>query len=485
MPQEDRLVLKKMTFTKSLRGYSCDEVDVYLEYVTDKYNQICREYTEIRRKLTALAARESELREDDEQKMKDRLTKCQATCDAMVDEAKRQAARILADAENEAELLVRQAEEEAQSVAARAAKEGTRAQHEASRSVAAKSNLADRLVQEIDSFRSEVFAMYAEHIDTLERLGKLTDEFYRKKNDMTEGEEPIPETPAIAEVPETHPEDAYLPETVLPTSEAAQRVYAQANIGSVGEEDTAEGIDWQARTAAVLMEEQESSADTWSEPDSISDEGTWDEPETDSSEENLIHSVSADILRTDSDGEDAAESITESDDMRDTEELLRTLFGDTGWEEAAEEDVHNISETDSAIEELPEYIESPEDADSEEAPLSDENDILLADLKAVYGMSANVQEEEPETDTAEAAEIQETRTVSPRSAKPKAARHPQDIDDLFMSGDATNSIKDMSLTGEFDLIFSNDKSMRNVEEIGKQPLVTPEAPKKPKKHSKF
>ena len=34
--------LKKMTFSKSLRGYACDEVDTYFRYVADKYEQRSR-----------------------------------------------------------------------------------------------------------------------------------------------------------------------------------------------------------------------------------------------------------------------------------------------------------------------------------------------------------------------------------------------------------------------------------------------------------
>lgn len=44
--------LKKPKFTKSVRGYTVQEVDSYIEYVNERYSAVCRESAELKRKLT-------------------------------------------------------------------------------------------------------------------------------------------------------------------------------------------------------------------------------------------------------------------------------------------------------------------------------------------------------------------------------------------------------------------------------------------------
>ncbi len=57
-----------------------------------------------------------------------------------------------------------------------------------------------------------------------------------------------------------------------------------------------------------------------------------------------------------------------------------------------------------------------------------------------------------------------------------------DIDSLF----AEEKLKrDMSLTDEFNIIFADSESNKNVEEIRRQPTISPESPKNSKKHKKY
>ena len=181
--------LKKMTFSKSLRGYACDEVDTYFRYVADKYEQRSRECTELRRQMALIAAKMNEYTDGKSTtaEVEDAHKKSvQETCDNMIDEAKRQAAHILADAEAEAEVIRRHAEDNAQTIAANAAREGARVVNDAARSVAARNNAADRLVEEIDSFRKEVYSLYSRHIAELDRLAARTNEFYDRKTAVAE-----------------------------------------------------------------------------------------------------------------------------------------------------------------------------------------------------------------------------------------------------------------------------------------------------------
>lgn len=56
----------------------------------------------------------------------------------------------------------------------------------------------------------------------------------------------------------------------------------------------------------------------------------------------------------------------------------------------------------------------------------------------------------------------------------------QDLDDLLENGG--KSANDFSLTDEFDIVYSNRNSTKNMEEIVRQPLVAPEKPSNSKKH---
>ena len=128
--------LKKIAFSKSLRGYACDEVDTYLAYINDKYEQRDRECRELRRQMALIAAKMNEYTEGihkSAQAENAQKRTAQQTCDAMIDEAKRQAAHILADAEAEAEVIRRRAEDNAQTIAANAAREGAKVVNDAVR----------------------------------------------------------------------------------------------------------------------------------------------------------------------------------------------------------------------------------------------------------------------------------------------------------------------------------------------------------------
>lgn len=46
--------LKKPAFSKTVRGYSTEEVDRYIAYVNERYSAVCRESAELKRRLTRL-----------------------------------------------------------------------------------------------------------------------------------------------------------------------------------------------------------------------------------------------------------------------------------------------------------------------------------------------------------------------------------------------------------------------------------------------
>lgn len=56
--------LQNTEFSKSFKGYSCTEVDKYVEYVTEQYTELYREYAELEKKVKILNAKLEEARND-------------------------------------------------------------------------------------------------------------------------------------------------------------------------------------------------------------------------------------------------------------------------------------------------------------------------------------------------------------------------------------------------------------------------------------
>ena len=521
--------LKKITFSKSLRGYACEEVDTYLRYVADKYEQRSRECTELRRQMALIAAKMNEYTEglhrsaDEESAQKKSV---QETCDNMIDEAKRQAAHILAEAESEAEVIRRRAEDNAQTIAANAAREGARVVNDAARSVAARNNAADRLVEEIDSFREEVYAMYTRHIAELDRLAERTNAFYDRKTAVAED--------AMEEAGNAEENSAYDAgeQTGNPTPADAADAAAEADPAPDADADRIDPIriDWKNRRAKrdlvidIAEEDDAEPVIPAAVPDSDPDKtpAAYDKDEEDDALDALFRSLTGKNMLTPevgtepqqpstptspqpdktaydfaADYEDPEESYADSyaaayaqaekADRADTPDTYVEPDEDTDAYDEPDEDADTYDEPDEDADTYDEpdedpdtYAEPDEDADAYDEPdeesniydepdadpdAEDDTDWLLSTLKAQY-----------------AAKPAQDRPQSPAK---RADATPENFDALLASDTATDPVQDISLTGEFDRIYNKEQTEKYMEEVETQPLHVPEKPKNPKKHTKF
>ncbi len=501
--------LKKITFSKSLRGYACEEVDTYLRYVADKYEQRSRECTELRRQMALIAAKMNEYTEglhrsaDEESAQKKSV---QETCDNMIDEAKRQAAHILAEAESEAEVIRRRAEDNAQTIAANAAREGARVVNDAARSVAARNNAADRLVEEIDSFREEVYAMYTRHIAELDRLAERTNAFYDRKTAVAED--------AMEEAGNAEENSAYDAgeQTGNPTPADAADAAAEADPAPDADADRIDPIriDWKNRRAKrdlvidIAEEDDAEPVIPAAVPDSDPDRtpAAYDKDEEDDALDALFRSLTGKNMLTPevgtepqqpstptspqpdktaydfaADYEDPEESYADSyaaayaqaekADRADTPDTYAEPDEDTDTYDEPDEDADAYDEPD---EDADAYDEPDEESDIYDEPdadpdAEDDTDWLLSTLKAQY-----------------AAKPAQDRPQSPAK---RADATPENFDALLASDTATDPVQDISLTGEFDRIYNKEQAEKYMEEVETQPLHVPEKPKNPKKHTKF
>lgn len=478
--------LKKIAFSKSLRGYACDEVDTYLAYINDKYEQRDRECRELRRQMALIAAKMNEYTEGihkSAQAENAQKRTAQQTCDAMIDEAKRQAAHILADAEAEAEVIRRRAEDNAQTIAANAAREGAKVVNDAVRSVAARSNAADRLVEEIDSFREEVYALYTRHIAELDRLAQRTNVFYDRKTVVAESAMEGDDVPVP---PPSQPEPAASPADNAPNDPPIR-------------------IDWKNRTARpardiVIDLEEESDA-------AAEDASGMEAPDPEA--------LTAEDLPAAADGTASGSSADE-----DLDALFRSLTGkkmltpdpgaaqrsglpydfDADYEDPAPDTCTGTPDTrtgitsdDDACADADEYASSGGDAYSEEYedPAAGYEDPADDDENDGYEETDEPDETEDDTDwllnnlKAQYAPGPAERTQDTTGDPQSGSAGEQSLDALLASGEATKPARDISLTGEFERIYGAGQTEKYVEEVEKQPLVAPEKPKNPKKHTRF
>ena len=541
--------LKKITFSKSLRGYACEEVDTYLRYVADKYEQRSRECTELRRQMALIAAKMNEYTEglhrsaDEESAQKKSV---QETCDNMIDEAKRQAAHILAEAESEAEVIRRRAEDNAQTIAANAAREGARVVNDAARSVAARNNAADRLVEEIDSFREEVYAMYTRHIAELDRLAERTNAFYDRKTAVAED--------AMEEAGNAEENSAYDAgeQTGNPTPEVAADAAAEADEDADRIDPIR--IDWKNRRAKrdlvidIAEEDDAEPVTPAAVPDSDPDRtpAAYDKDEEDDALDALFRSLTGKNMLTPEVGTDPQQPSTPTSpqpdkiaydfaaDYEDPEESYADSYAaayaqaekadradtpdtydepdedaDTYAEPDEEADTYDEPDEDTDTYDEPDedadtYAEPDEEADTYDEPDEDTDAYDEPDEDAdVYNEpdeDANIYDEPDADPDAEddtdwllstlkaqyaAKPAQPIAADRPQSPAKRADAAPENFDALLASDTATDPVQDISLTGEFDRIYNKEQAEKYMEEVEKQPLHVPEKPKNPKKHTKF
>ncbi len=528
--------LKKITFSKSLRGYACEEVDTYLRYVADRYEQRSRECTELRRQMALIAAKMNEYTEglnktaEAESAQKKSV---QETCDSMIDEAKRQAAHILADAEAEAEVIRRRAEDNAQTIAANAAREGARVVNDAARSVAARNNAADRLVEEIDSFREEVYALYTRHITELDQLAERTNAFYDRKTAVAENamaENAMEEPPADAEADAdcNRTEDAPVEEeTVEPVDEPMDEPVAQPIridwknrratrdlvIDIADEEDDTsgqehivpqleDGVDTDEDdlealflsltgknmlSAAVKPDSQpeqtaqsaekaayDFAADEYEDPDGEADE--YEDPDGEADEYEDPDGEADEYEDPDGEADEYEDPDGEADEYEDPDGEADEYEDPDGEADEYEDPDGEADEYEDPDGEADEYEDPDGEADAE-----DDTDWLLDNLKAQYAVKPNSPRSDAKTAPADG-------TAAPdrsKTAGTRANAAPENFDELLASDTATSPVQDVSLTGEFERIYNKEQAEKYMEEVEKQPLNVPEKPKNPRKHTRF
>ena len=89
--------IDQISFTQARKGYNMEEVDAFLEPLTEDYVTLYKENTQLKSKMRVLVMKLEEYRKN-ESGMKDAMVNAQRTCDRMVREAEEKCARMLKEA---------------------------------------------------------------------------------------------------------------------------------------------------------------------------------------------------------------------------------------------------------------------------------------------------------------------------------------------------------------------------------------------------
>ncbi len=209
--------LKAVTFEKAPFGYRVEEVDRYIDRVSESVSSLARENEDLVAKLEILAAKVEEYRQDEES-MRSALIGAQKLGDSIVKDSKNKAESILREATVRAERSVE--------------------------SVQAKLELERRkyedMKRKVDEFRTQMIELYKAHIEMVNMLPE-----YKAENPIVEQEvaikaeeiAPTPEPVARHAKPPKPPakdlypaNDLFTPKDVYPDKETKPAV--TADVGS-------------------------------------------------------------------------------------------------------------------------------------------------------------------------------------------------------------------------------------------------------------
>lgn len=219
--------------------------------------------------------------------------------------------------------------------------------------------------------------------------------------------------------------------------------------------------------------------------------------------ESIAESAKSYIDKTDKTYSDATgEAVSHDNDDEEAEEDDEADY----VEENITDDIVGDDVVDTeAVEELSApardvYIDLLEDDDEEfsyeDDDDADEDDLLQIDWKNRRAVGADEAPNDDETRVLDLRTMREAASdmkfaddyddsgdfEAPQDFEEDVESQFREMDSLFTEDKSGHNF---SLTDEFDIVFANSDSRKNVEEIRRQPTVVPEEPKKSKKHRKF
>lgn len=138
--------IKNKTFNRAIRGYNPEEVDSYIEFLGDKFEDLYRENRELEYKLKALTEQNAEKNEGDDIKQTLLL-------------AQKAAERITSDAEKKAQLLYDSAKENTDKVLT-----------EFREKIATEAIAYKKLKECVEELKESIYGIYRKNLEKIEEI---------------------------------------------------------------------------------------------------------------------------------------------------------------------------------------------------------------------------------------------------------------------------------------------------------------------------
>lgn len=228
--------IKSHRFQQAGRSsYKMVEVDEFFGEVVDSYEQMFKENAELIRKISRLADKVEEYRNDENnirdalitaQRMSEQIireakdsiegkieeaqekadeifTEAQTNADTLKHEAEKTSSETINNAQIKADKLVSDAQKKADTIIFNAQEEGKKKLGDINRSVLKESLVLERIQKEVSNFRTELISMYKSHVELIDKLPSIVEE--ETNTEKAKAEEVMAEE-AMAE--ETQAEEA-------------------------------------------------------------------------------------------------------------------------------------------------------------------------------------------------------------------------------------------------------------------------------------
>ncbi|MBQ0102405.1 MAG: DivIVA domain-containing protein, partial [Firmicutes bacterium] len=144
--------LKNKDFTKSLRGYSTEEVDEHIAFIIEKYTELYKENDELEKKLRMTEARLDEIKAE-EDSIRAVLINAQKASKTIIDDANEQADVIMRSAKTNCDRLIA----------------------ELRINVEKENEKLEAVKNEIKAFKASLYEGYRNHIEMIENIAPETD----------------------------------------------------------------------------------------------------------------------------------------------------------------------------------------------------------------------------------------------------------------------------------------------------------------------
>ncbi len=146
--------LRARSFTRAMRGYNTAEVDEYIDFVLDKYEELFRENDELNRKLNAAVAKLDEIKEAEDD-IRTTLTRAQAASRTIIKEANQRSDLLLRSVKGQCDSIIADMQER----------------------VAEEKQVLVELNRQVSAFKTTLYNHYNTHIENIERI---SGESYRR-----------------------------------------------------------------------------------------------------------------------------------------------------------------------------------------------------------------------------------------------------------------------------------------------------------------